>query len=40
MIVTYFCLISLVSLVMMTLTLLFVPYEYDVDNMRSENYDD
>jgi hypothetical protein len=40
MIVTYFCLISLVSLLTMTLTLLFMPYEYDTENTRSENYDD
>ena len=38
--ITYFCLISLVSLVTMTLTLLFIPYEYDTEAMRSENYDD
>ncbi len=35
-----FCLISLVSLTTMTVTLLFVPYEYDTEAMRSENYDD
>ena len=35
-----FCLISLVSLTTMTVTLMFVPYEYDVDNVTRENYDD
>lgn len=40
MIITYFCLISLVVLITTTLTLLFVPYEYDTKNTREENWDD
>ena len=38
--ITLFCLISLISLVTMTIVLMFVPYEYDIENTRRENFDD